>query len=405
MTGFLVLAISLLIAFVLVKTKPKAAPIASPEKAWLVAVDRVERQALSPNVVLYGRIESLWYSSLTTAVTADVESVRVIEGNLVQKGDVLVILDQQDASLMLAQRQADLDEMDARIQAEMERQQTNLVTLPREKRLLGLTESEVKRAGDLLKRKLGSQSTLDAARISSERQAISLAAKQELVSSHSAKLMELQARQSRSAASRDLAQLDLSRTRILAPFNGRIARLLVSPGQRVRAGDALIKIYDTDAMVLRAQVPGRHLPELQAALASGEALVVNGVVDDQQISATLLSIAGEVETGTGGVEALFFIEGEGAVLRYGRFVRLDLELPAQADLIALPHEAIYGSDTVYRLDGDNRMRSLKIQRMGESRNEQGDSLVLIRSDQLNEGDVLVVTQLPNALDGLLVRVP
>ena len=52
---------------------------------------------------------------------------------------------------------------------------------------------------------------------------------------------------------------------LLATAN-RIARVLVSPGKRVRSGDALISLYDTDAMVVRAQVPSRYLPAVRAYL-------------------------------------------------------------------------------------------------------------------------------------------
>jgi len=399
----LVLGASLLAAFVLVKTKPQAAPVQVKEKAWLVSVEKVRKQEWSSNLVLYGRVESLWYSDLTAAVTADIGAVNVIEGNLVTKGDELVLLDEQDAGLVLAQRQAELDEIDARIEAELLRQESDHQTLVTEKKMLELTESEVNRARDLLQRKLGSQSTLDLARLSSERQAITLASKQESIAKHAAVMKELQAKRARAAALRDIGQLDLSRTRVVAPFNGRIARVLVSPGQRVRVGETLVKIYDTDTMVLRAQVPTRFLPQIQVVQDAGQPLVVAGDIDGQVVKATLLSLVGEVTSGAGGVEALFSVEGEASRLRYGQFVRLDLGLPAMAGLIALPHEAIYGSDTIYRLDPENRMRPIKVERVGETRQATGTSLVLVRSSQLADGDQIIVTQLPNAVDGLLVR--
>ena len=44
-----------------------------------------------------------------------------------------------------------------------------------------------------------------------------------------------------------------------APFNGRIVEVMVSPGRRTRVGDPLVDLFDTDALVLRAQLPARHL--------------------------------------------------------------------------------------------------------------------------------------------------
>ena len=83
---------------------------------------------------------------------------------------------------------------------------------------------------------------------------------------------------------------------------------------------------------------------------------------------------------------------------------MDLKLPEQPGLIALPHEAIYGTDRVYTIDGESRMRPVRVERVGETRSGGGGSLVLIRADVLKPDDRIITTQLPNALDGLLVRV-
>ena len=69
----------------------------------------------------------------------------------------------------------------------------------------------------------------------------------------------------------------------------------------------------------------------------------------------------------------------------------------------LPYEAIYGTDRIYRLEGE-RMRTLQVERVGEQRGLDGSARVLVRSPELKAGDEIVITQLPNAMDGLRVRV-
>jgi len=137
---------------------------------------------------------------------------------------------------------------------------------------------------------------------------------------------------------------------------------------------------------------------------AGQEIRVAGRIDGEPIQASLLGLAGEVASATGGVEALFRIDASDVALQQGRFTRLDLELPLQDDLIAVPHEAIYGGDRVYVIDEHSRMRPASIDRVGETR-IAGNSQVLIRSDGLAAGSRVVTTQLPNAIDGLLVRVP
>lgn len=399
-----IVLIALAIAASLIMTRAKPEPVVVAEKAWLVGEQQVSPERLAPSLTLYGKVESLWSSQLTAGLAADVQSVAVIEGDQVKRGDLLLQLDEREARLLVAQREADLQEALAKVRSERTRQAANLETLPREQRLLKLTRNEVQRLEKLLAKKVSAQSALDAARQAAERQAITLAGRQQAIDEHDARLAEANARVARAEALRDQALLELARCQVRAPFNGSIARLRVSPGKRVRAGDALIELYDTDALVVRAQLPNRYLPTVREAFGQGEDLRVNGDVDGQPVRARLRSLAAEVTRGSGGVEGLFELEGDAMVLQQGRFIRLDLQLPALPGLVALPHEAIYGSGRIYRIDAENRLRALQVERIGEQRLPNGQSRVLVRSPELQAGERLLVTQLPNAIEGLLVRV-
>jgi len=400
--AIILVAVTIAIAFI--RTRPEAKPVEVKEKAWLVSTQAVTPRPWSPSLTLYGRVESLWSSQLTAGVTADVVAVEVIEGDTVERGALLLSLDERDARLLLAQRAAELREVEAQIAAEESRHQANLQALPREKALLALSRAEVDRLQELVTNKIAAQSSLDTARQAVERQAISLNDREQAIREHEPRTAELQARRARLEALRDQAQLELERCQVTAPFDGRVARVLVSPGKRVRVGDPLLVLYDTGALVVRAQLPSRYLPAVRAALAEGKELRVQGSIDAQPVTARLLRLAGEVASGTGGVEGLFEIEGAGDFLQQGRFVRMDLKLPEQAGLVAVPHEAIYGTDRVYTIDGESRMRAVRVERVGETRNGGGRSLVLIRANPLEADDRIITTQLPNAIDGLLVRV-
>ena len=73
----------------LIATKPKPPPVSVDERAWLISAELVSPDTYQPLVTLYGRVESLWSSSLTAGVTADVLEVPVVEGDFVEKGDLL----------------------------------------------------------------------------------------------------------------------------------------------------------------------------------------------------------------------------------------------------------------------------------------------------------------------------
>ena len=391
-------------AAALIATKPKPRSVAVAERAWLVSTTKASPARHTPSVTLYGRVESLWSSELTAGVSADVLEVSVVEGDRVAKGEVLVRLDDRDERLKLAQREAELKQAEARIDTEITRHKANLDALPREQTLLKLTRGEVSRLQDLVQKKVGAQSALDTARQALEKQAIALSVRQQAVDEHPARLAEAEAERDRAQALRDQALLELDRCEVRAPFNGRIAKVLVSPGRRARVGDPLVSLYDTDELVVRAQLPNRHMPAIRAAMAAGEPLAVSGFIDGVALRAELRSLAGEAVSGTGGVDGLFRVNEGGEQINQGRFVRLELSLPARDDLIALPHEAIYGTDRVYLLDGESRMRAQRIERVGEVLLDNGETHVLVRAADRITGRNVVTTQLPNALDGLLVRV-
>ncbi len=386
------------------KTKPAAKPIAASEKTWTVNVEQIQPAAWSADLTLYGKVESLWASSLAAGLNADVLEVFVIEGDSVQKGDVLISLDQRDAQLLLQQRDADVAEVRARISAQQVRHDANLDTLPRERKLLKLSNDEVSRLRDLTRKKVSSQSALDAARQAVERQAISVTKLQQSINEHEPRMAELESSLARARALQEKAVLELERATVKAPFNGRVAGVAVAPGRRVRNGDALIEILGTDVLVLRALIPQRYLSVIYQARAAGHELQVTGILDGQPVSATLLNLTAQVHQGSGGVEALFKIQGDVSLLQQGRLLQLQLKLPEQPGLIALPQEAMYGTNQIYRIDQEHRLRLLQVERVGETTTDSGLSKVLIRAPELHAGDSVLVTQLPSAVDGLLVKV-
>lgn len=401
----LILAVAGVAAAGLIATKPKPQPVTVEERAWLVSVEPVVRRRHVPGVTLFGRVESLWSSELTAGLSADVTEVSSIEGDTVTAGQVLVVLDERDARLQLAQREADVDQAGARIASEMRRHEADVSALPREKQLLTLARDEVKRLRGLVKKKVGAQSQLDTARQAAERQAIAVSERRRAVDEHDARLAELLAAEARATALRDQAQLELERCRVRAPFDGRIAEVMVSPGKRVRAGDQLISLYSTAQMLVRAQLPSRYLPTVRSAMAAGQVLTARGSVDGVEIKADLRSLAADAEDAAGGVNGLFdIVAAQDLPVDQGRFVRLELALPPRDDLVALPHEAVYGADRVYYVDGEDRMRSLRIERVGEVIMDDGEARLLVQMPEVEEGTRVVVTQLPNALDGLLIRV-
>jgi len=384
-------------------TRPRSEPVSVEEKAWPVAARRVHLQDLRPHLSLYGRVESPRAARLTAAVSGEVNELHVLEGATVSAGQPLITIDHSDYALLLTQRESELNEIEAQIASEKQQHRTNQASLEHEQQLLELSRRGVRRAEDLARTNVGSQAGLDEARREEQRQSLAVVQRQLAIREHSSRVAELRARQAKSEALRDRVLLDIERTRIAAPFNGRITATLVAPGDRVRAGDRLLEMYDTEVVEIRAQIPTRYLDTVTQAVQSGARLPASATVGGHPVSAELDRLAGQVRRGSGGLDGLFRITRGADLLPVGRTLELVVSLPVQRDVIALPFEAIYGTNRVYRLT-DGRMQGVTVERIGETRFAQGNREVLLRSLALTEGDGVVVTQLPHALEGLKVRV-
>lgn len=386
----------------LLQSKPTKPAVDQEETVWRVAVTQVNPSQRRPTLPLYGRIETPRSSKLRAAITADVREVKVKEGDFVSGGQLLVQLDEREAKLELAQRQADLEEIQALIASEKVRHRRDLKALEHEKALLELSRRALERAKTLEQRKLTPRSALDEAQQAAERQALELNTRLLAIDDHQARLAQLEARQLRAQALLVQAKLDVERTQISSPYTGRIASVAIAAGDRVQAGDDLLEIYDTDALEVRAQIPSGYVGQIRKALAQNEQLQATGTVNGIPLTFLLDRLAGRVEKGSGGVDGLLKLEEAGHTLPLGNFVELQLQLPPVENVVALPFEAIYGLDRVYKLV-EGRMRAVAVERIGEYQNQEGQIRVLVKSPQLHQDDRVITTQLPNAMEGLRVE--
>ena len=87
----------------------------------------------------------------------------------------------------------------------------------------------------------------------------------------------------------------------------------------------------------------------------------------------------------------------------GRVVDLEVTLPAEQQVVALPVQSIYENDRVYEVVGDDRLQGITVQRIGDHRAADGGYRVLVRGDGLRPGSRIITTQLPKASDGLRVQ--
>lgn len=397
-----ILLIAVVIFIQLKNTKAEKPAITKIEKVWRVSSLPVVLENLQPELLVYGRLETPNQANMRAALVADVIDVQALEGQLVQKGQTLVKLDDRDIQLLIQQRQSEVTEVKSLIDSENSRFARDKKLLKQQVELLELSDQAVIRAQKLEKSKMTSRAVLDETIAAQKQQVLALQQLEYDITDHPARMSQLNARLSRMQALLSQAELDLSRTIIKAPFDGRVASLEVAVGDRIGSGEKLISVYELDTLEVRAQLPGRYIADVRLAVEQGKEVTATAIINNQQFVFKLDRFSGEVQRDSGGLDGLFRVEGDSRQLVIGTFVELRLSLSEQQSVISIPYDALYNLDKIYRIK-DQRLQAVTIEKIGEYRFANDAIRLLIRSPELSDGDQILTTQLPNAIPGLRVE--
>ncbi len=175
-----------------------------------------------------------------------VTEVRVDDNRQVKSGDTLIVLDDRDYRVRLAQAQADLGVALAAVsnrarvgqaEAQVAQAQANAVK----------AQADLDRLKPLAAEDIVSKQQLDAAEAAARAADASLAAAQ-------AALVGADARVAAARAARDQAALNLSYTRITAPSGGVVSKKSVEVGQLVQAGQPLMSLVPLEDVWLTANL-------------------------------------------------------------------------------------------------------------------------------------------------------
>ena len=398
---FLVLLIAGVLYFSLVSSRTERERPALTEKVWQIDVIEARQQTLSPSVTLYGRIESPEQLKAAAPGGGVIEKVFVRNGARVEQGQPLVTMDRRDFAASLLQAEADLRDFDNQIAELKIRYQSNQASLETERDLLALANDEVQRLVELKKQNLAADTALNSARSELGRRRLEVTARELEVESYPAKLQILMARHDRGKAELDQARLAMDRSELKAPFDAIISEVEVAAGDRVLLGQMLISLFPINNLEIRAHLPINYVKSVQLALAEGQKL--DASVSNRRYLGRfpLIRLAGEAEAT--GIDVYFAIDAIAEQMRPGELLPLSLMLPAESGVFAVPYQAVYGNSRVYRVV-ENRLQALDVASIGQSSVEDGRALVLIRSSDIEPGDQIAITHLPNAVSGLKVQI-
>lgn len=149
------------------------------------------------------------------------------------------------------------------------------------------------------------------------------------------------------------AELELERTRIAAPFGGRIADLKVTPGQYVTEGEHLLTVVDLDPIRLEVNV----LESAIAYIAPGRgARVIFSALPGETFRGVIQTLNPMVDQKTRTARVTVSVPNPQGRILPGFYAKVELDAERLADRILVPRESVIERDRrtlVFLFEGES----------------------------------------------------
>lgn len=215
-------------------------------------------------------------------------------------------------------------------------------------------------------------------------------------------------------SSLDKANLNLERTRIVAPFAGRILDKQVDVGQVVSMNTALAEIYATDYVEIRLPLKNRDLDYIRLpedyrfqSQRDKEPLLVeirSDLIGHQTWQGEIVRTEGAIDGSSRQLHVVAQIDDPYGLkasgrqpLKIGEYVTAEIQGEHVQGALVIPNRSIYQGSYVYLVEDDLLLRR-------EIKIAWQNSDQAIVSGGLKPGDQLVLTPLGQVTSGVPVRV-
>lgn len=360
------------------------------------------RENLTPEIITFGRVENPNTTTMTASTLSYVEHVHTHEGQYVKKGDVLVSMDTRDAESIVSQAQALLMNNNASLEKLKARQSAERKNYKSQVELLELTKAKETRYEALFKKDQISITTLEELKKQRITQSMAVNNMRLKIEIQAAELASEEMALKSVANQLGQAQLNLDRLSIKAPFEGYITSLNAAKGQRKKAGESILTVYDKDALQIRASVSSDVADRI--AIAIKNKIFINGEISvaDELIEMELINMSAAVQSGRAGTDLLFSLPPHSRIV-LGRALEVKIKLPEKTDVIAIPLQSVYADKHIYTV-ADGLLKAIDIQRIGTRETLDGTFELLIKSDELENGMPIVISTLNRASSGTKVSI-
>ncbi|WP_262690217.1 efflux RND transporter periplasmic adaptor subunit [Kordiimonas aestuarii] len=295
---------------------PQASAPATPE----VVVSTIEPEALRQWSEFSGRLTAVDYVEIRPRVGGTIHEVAFEDGDYVNKGDLLFVIDPRPFEAAVARAEAQL--ASARSQ-------------------LVLSEAELKRAAELVESSFVSKSAYDKRKNDFDvAQATLTSAEAELTT----------------------AKLNLDYAHVTAPVSGVVSRAEITEGNVIEAGvsaPVLTTIVSNDKLYAEFNVDERtYVNAKRQGSKGGKMPVIMSLAGDASVSyeGELYSFDNKLDLRSGTIRARAVFENTDGALTPGMFAEIRLGSPTKEDVLVVSDKAI-GTDQdkkfVYTVNDDN----------------------------------------------------
>ncbi|GHE83323.1 efflux RND transporter periplasmic adaptor subunit [Thalassotalea profundi] len=373
----IVISAFLLIAYIVAKNPPQTQR-GRPSDAPQLNVDVMTLNKTETTIYIdsYGKVQPRTQSILLPQVSGQIIAIspNFRDGGFFEKGDILIELDDRDHK------------------AEIQIAKSALYTAQQ-----ALSEEQAR----------VEQAKQDWQRLGNEGQPSELVLRKPQLQSAQAKVYSAQASLAKS-------ELALERTKVKAPFTGRILKKEVDIGQVVSSNTQLAEIYAVDYVEVRLPIQNKDLSYIDLP----ESNRFQGKASHQphvELSSDLLNTPqtwqGKVVRTEGAFDTasqqLFVVaqiddpyglnQTEGLPLKIGQYVKANIVGKVLKDALVIPNKSIYQGSYVYTVE--NKV----LKRKDVSLAWQNDDIALVKTG-LVEGELLVLTPLGQVNSGTPVAI-
>ena len=364
----IIIAVTVAIIYLLFAFKPEAKKQQIPETIVRVDVIQASRSSYPTIVNANGTIEAETRGNLVAQISGEIINVsdNFKTGGSFKKGDVLIQIDQRDFRADLSQALASLSQA----QANYSQEKAN-----------------------------AKQAELDWKRLGNTTPAPPLVARKPQLAAAKAQLDSAQ-------AAHQSAELNLSRTTLTAPYDGRIIERRAVLGQYVSTGTAIAEVFATDGVEVRLPISQDEFNQLGLDSFSSEssnneyAVLLNSKIGIQsyQWQADITRTDSTFDINTRQIDIIANVQdpfGKTSglpALKIGQFVSARIQGRVINDVFVIPNKSIREGSYLYVV------RDGKLAKQSITTIWQDDQNSLIK-DGIGEGELVVTTSLNSTLAG------